>query len=173
MRVCTLLFLLITAFTAAAQKTDSLFMATAVSKLKHAREYTLQVADLMPADKYGYKPTPEEMAFGEQLLHLASNLGWLSSSYLQKGSNPVSKEDARLTEKTAIRGVLEKSYDYAIDAFARFNAGDLGASVKFFAGPMTNMQIINLINDHQTHHRGQLMVYLRLNGLAPPKYVGW
>lgn len=173
MRIYMLSFLFIMTFTATAQKTDSLFMATAVSKLKHAREYTLQVADLMPANKYGFKPTPEEMAFGEQLLHLASNLGWLSSGYLQKGINPVSKEDARLTEKAAIRAVLEKAYDYAIEACSRFNPGDLGAPVKFFAGAMNNLQIINLINDHQTHHRGQMMVYLRLNGIIPPKYVGW
>ncbi len=173
MRIYMLSFLFIMTFTAAAQRTDSLFMAAAVSRLTHAREYTLQVADLMPADKYGFKPSPEEMAFGEQLLHLASNLGWLSSGYLQKGINPVSKEDARLTEKAAIRAVLEKAYDYAIEACSRFNPGDLGASVTFFAGPMNNLQIINLINDHQTHHRGQMMVYLRLNGVIPPKYVGW
>jgi uncharacterized damage-inducible protein DinB len=160
-------------FSVDAQETDSLFMSAALSRLKNAREYTLRVADLMPADKYGYKPTPEEMAFGEQLVHLAANLGWLSSTYLQKGNNPVSKEDARLTDKAAIRAVLERSYDYAIDAFSRFNARELGSSVKFFVSPMNNMQIINLINDHQTHHRGQMMVYLRLNGLTPPKYVGW
>jgi uncharacterized damage-inducible protein DinB len=85
----------------------------------------------------------------------------------------VSKEDARLTDKAAIRAVLEQAYDYAIDAVNRFDARELGSAVKFFAGPMNNMQIINLINDHQTHHRGQMMVYLRLNGLTPPKYSGW
>jgi uncharacterized damage-inducible protein DinB len=30
-----------------------------------------------------------------------------------------------------------------------------------------------LMHDHHTHHRGQIIVYLRLNGLKPPKYVGW
>ncbi|WP_374662973.1 DinB family protein [Parasegetibacter sp. NRK P23] len=38
---------------------------------------------------------------------------------------------------------------------------------------MSKLQIINLLSDHQTHHRGQLLVYLRLCGLTPPKYVGW
>jgi uncharacterized damage-inducible protein DinB len=38
---------------------------------------------------------------------------------------------------------------------------------------MNKLQIINLINDHQTHHRAQLLVYLRLKGVKPPEYVGW
>ncbi len=38
---------------------------------------------------------------------------------------------------------------------------------------MTERQIINLMNDHLTHHRAQAIVYLRLNGVMPPKYVGW
>jgi len=35
------------------------------------------------------------------------------------------------------------------------------------------MQRPVLLNDHQTHHRGQLVVYLRLNGIKPPAYIGW
>lgn len=41
------------------------------------------------------------------------------------------------------------------------------------AGRMSKLQFINLLNDHQTHHRGQMMVYLRLNGIQPPEYMGW
>ncbi|OYY03206.1 MAG: DinB family protein, partial [Sphingobacteriia bacterium 35-40-5] len=35
------------------------------------------------------------------------------------------------------------------------------------------VQFLNLIQDHQTHHRAQLIVYLRLNMLNPPNYTGW
>jgi uncharacterized damage-inducible protein DinB len=38
---------------------------------------------------------------------------------------------------------------------------------------MNKLQILNLLNDHQTHHRAQLIVYLRINGIKPPDYVGW
>lgn len=167
-------FLIFTIF-ADAQKIDSLFIRAALTKLEHAREYTLKVANLMPEANYSFKPTSSEMSFGEQLLHLSANLGWLSSSYLTtKGEeNPVTKPDAKIQKKEDIIQVLNKAYDYTISTLQNFNAVTLADNVKFFAGPMTKLQIINLINDHQTHHRAQLLVYLRLNDIKPPDYVGW
>lgn len=162
-----------TCFSAAAQQIDALLMESAITKLQHAKEYTLQVADLMPADKYSFKPSQEEMSFGEQLLHLSANLGWLSSAYLGAGENPVTKADAKLQNKEEVRALVIKAYDYALETFRKFNPANLADTVKFFAGPMNKLQIITLINDHQTHHRGQVLVYLRLNGIAPPRYVGW
>lgn len=156
-----------------AQTTDSLFLKAAVIKLENARAYTLKVARLMPEEKYAYKPVPEEMSFGEQLLHLGTNLGWLSSSYIGEGNNPVTKADAALQKKEEIIKTLERAYDFALNALRNFSPEKLSDNVKFFAGPMTRLQIINLLNDHQTHHRGQLLVYLRLNGIKPPAYVGW
>jgi uncharacterized damage-inducible protein DinB len=170
---CLLLALILCSYTSNAQSFDSLFLQTSLTKLKNAKAYTLAVADLMPETLYGYKPTPEEMSFGEQLLHIAGNLGWLSSTYLGNGENPVAKDDSKLKDKAGIRIVLTKTYDYAIGVLEVLEKNQLGVPVQFFAGPMTKLQIITLINDHQTHHRGQLMVYLRLNGLVPPKYVGW
>lgn len=38
---------------------------------------------------------------------------------------------------------------------------------------MTRRQILLLLHDHQTHHIGQVIVYLRLKGIKPPAYVGW
>lgn len=156
-----------------AQNSDSLFLSSALTKLKNAKEYTLKVVELMPGDKYNFRPTSDEMTFAQQILHLCSNLGWLSSSYLSNQSNPVTKEDGILNNKDSIRLVVEKTYDFAISILSIFPTKSLPDNVKFFAGPMTKLQIINLLNDHQTHHRGQLMVYLRLCGLTPPKYVGW
>ena len=52
-------------------------------------------------------------------------------------------------------------------------AAQLEEKVEFFAGPMNKRQILTLLNDHQTHHCGQLIVYLRLKGVKPPDYRGW
>lgn len=158
---------------ARAQKIDSLFLATSISKLQHAKEYTLKVASLMPAEKYGFKPTPEEMSFGEQLLHLSSNMGRLSASYLGGGTNPVTKTDMGVRQKEEIINVLNKSYEFALKALVQFDVTHLADTVAFFAGPLNKLQIINLLNDHQTHHRAQVIVYLRLNAIKPPAYTGW
>lgn len=156
-----------------AQTVDAVFLNANISKLKNAKEYTLQVANLMPVDKYNYKPSKEEMEFGKQLLHISANLCWLSSSYLTGNKNPLTEADSKLKFKKDIITVVTKAYDFAIDALQNFDTKAWADSVKFFAGPMNKLQIINLMQDHQTHHRAQLLVYLRLNGIKPPDYVGW
>jgi uncharacterized damage-inducible protein DinB len=172
MRLLFILFLF-AINTATAQKIDSLFLGAAISKLENSKEYTLKVANLMPEGKYSFKPTPDEMSFGEQLLHISENLGWLTSSYITNSKNPVTKEATQVQKKEEILQLLNKTYDFAIAAFKQFDASHLVDTVSFFAGPKTKLQIINLISDHQTHHRAQLLVYLRLNGIKPPEYIGW
>jgi uncharacterized damage-inducible protein DinB len=144
-----------------------------IEKLINARTYTLQVAELMPAEDYSFKPTEEMMSFSEQLIHLSRNLGWLSTSYLGSGANPITKEDMAITDKDLVMAKVETAYDLAIETLREFNMTGISDTVQFFAGPKTKVQIINLLHDHQTHHRGQVLVYLRLKGIKPPRYVGW
>ncbi|MFZ9982075.1 MAG: DinB family protein [Cyclobacteriaceae bacterium] len=154
-----------------AQSIDSVFIQSAFQKLENSRSYTLLVAKAMPIEKYDFRPSKESMTFAQQLHHLAENLGWLSSSYLKSESNPISKKVP--TGKDEIIVELELVYDYALQALRDFKVDRLTDQVSFFAGPLTEIQIINLINDHQTHHRGQLLVYLRMNNINPPAYIGW
>lgn len=151
---------------------QSTYLAECQQKLKNAAAYTLEVAELMPEDQYDYKPAAEEMSFKEQLLHLISNLNWLTNDYLggKKLQKDLKKRDYTKTEVIAI---LKEGYALTAEALANFKPTQLEESVKFFAGPMTKRQIITLLNDHQTHHRAQLLVYLRLNGIKPPSYRGW
>lgn len=165
--------ILLSNFSVQAQSIDSLFLDAAITKLQHAKEYTIKVANLMPDENYEFKPTKDEMSFGEQLLHLSSNMGWLCSSYLNGSENPVTKTDTKVQKKEEIISVLNKAYDYAVYILGHFEPAQLADTVSFFAGPLNKLQIINLLNDHQTHHRAQMIVYLRLNAIKPPDYVGW
>lgn len=156
-----------------AQSVDKVYIQAAQAKLKNAKEYTLKVASLMPEELYSFKPAPDEMSFGKQLIHISENMGWLTSSYLKNERNPVSKVDLKLTQKDSIIALVTRTYEYALQALEGFTPNQLSDTVSFFAGPMYKLQIINLLNDHQTHHRAQLIVYLRLQGIKPPPYVGW
>ena len=166
-------FLVLTCWEADGQGVDTLFVRAAHKKLSNAKEYTLKVAELMPAELYAYRPASTGMSFGEQLLHLSQNLGWLCSAYLREERNPVEKTKMRLQQKDSILQIVTDVYDYALMALDQLEPRQLSDSVAFFAGPMTKLQIVSLMNDHQTHHRAQLLVYLRLNGMTPPRYVGW
>ncbi|GAC1709173.1 MAG: hypothetical protein NVS9B7_27640 [Flavisolibacter sp.] len=67
---------------------------------------------------------------------------------------------------------LRNAYDEGLKAH-NISSDQLNEIVNFFAGPKTKRQILILMHDHQAHHVGQLIVYLRLKGIKPPEYIGW
>jgi|SRR5687768_4752929 len=141
-------------------------------KWKNAAEYTLEFAHAMPEDYYGYTPTKVEMTYREQLKHIAGNMLWLCSSFL-KGKpttiDPLKTGDS----KKEISTMLDKAFIYANETVSALSEKDLNETVDFFAGKMTRRRILFLLTDHVTHHRGQLVVYLRLKNVEPPSYRGW
>ncbi len=154
-----------------AQTNDSLLNQLS-AKWKNAKTYALEVAELMPEAQYNFKPVPDEMTFGEQLLHIAQNMNWLSSAYLS-GSKQNSKSDAKVLSKQSIINTISTAYDSALAVHYRLTPKQLDELVPFFAGPKSRRQMLILMHDHQTHHLGQLIVYLRMKGIKPPEYVGW
>jgi uncharacterized damage-inducible protein DinB len=158
-------------FTSTAQQKDSLLVQLS-KKWSDSKAYALKIAALMPAEDYGFKPVPAEMSFKEQLLHIADNINWLSSDYLLAPSAKRIKDTAAL-DKNAVIKVLADAYDNGLLAHQRLSPARLDEHVSFFAGPMTRRQILILMHDHQAHHLGQLIVYLRLKGIKPPDYIGW
>lgn len=154
---------------------SSLLLTELESRLKNAKHYTLQVAEAMPEAQYAYSPSPDEMTYRAQLVHMAQNLTWLTQTHLTTKPSPLSKASLNATgqSKAAVLVMVSQAYEYAIDAIHAVDPARLDDPVSFFAGPMSKRQIMLLLGDHQTHHRGQLIVYLRLNGITPPPYVGW
>jgi uncharacterized damage-inducible protein DinB len=158
-------------FTVKAQSVDSLQVQLA-RKWVNSKAYALKLAGLMPENEYDFKPSPEEMSFSQQLLHIADNIDWLTSSYLFINApgkrTPISK-----LSKADVLKILSDAYDRGLAAHSKIAAAQLDEKVTFFAGPMVRRQILILMHDHQTHHLGQLIVYLRLKGIKPPDYTGW
>lgn len=157
-------------FTTFAQANDSLLSQLA-RKWVNSKAYTLRMAELMPEEFYNFKPVADEMSFKQQLIHIAQNINWLSSSYLFSGK--AIAFDTTNVNKPNIIKLLTYAYDKAAEAHHHLTAMQLDEVVSFFAGPMTRRQILILLHDHQTHHVGQLIVYLRLKNIKPPDYIGW
>lgn len=151
---------------------QSNYITEAQQRLKNSVETTLAIADMMPEEHYDFKPTEEEMSFKEQLLHIIGNVNWLISSYLGGKKLEADLKKKNYTKAEVIH-ILNTGFANATEALMNIKPEQLEESVQFFAGPMTKRQIMTLLNDHHTHHRGQLVVYLRLNGIKPPQYKGW
>ncbi len=148
------------------------FIRDFLLKWHNAKQYTLEFAEAMPAEKYDFAPVPEEMTFAQQLIHLSGNMIWLCTDYLNAAPFPMDLDHPSEKKEDVIK-LLEASFDHAEKTIEKFPPEQLDDVVDFFAGPMTKRRLFLLLTDHVTHHRGQLVVYLRLNGIVPPKYRGW
>jgi uncharacterized damage-inducible protein DinB len=156
-------------------QSNQILIESHLVKFKNAKTYTLAIAEKLVADKFDFKPVKEEMSFKEQLVHIGENIYWLSSTYIKEETNPIKANKNRSSEMTREQ-VLEfvgNAYDYTLKAMSELDEKSLSKEFNWSGGKMNKYQFLNLIQDHQSHHVGQLIVYLRLNGIAPPKYIGW
>jgi len=148
--------------------------AAFLEKWNNSKTCLLGIAESMPANKYGYKPTEREMDFKNQLLHICGNMLWLGTTYFSKETFDRKKFSENPPDsKATIIELVENSFDQVYARIQNTPEKDLKTEVDFFAGRKSKLQILNLLQDHVTHHRGQLIVYLNLNEIKPPKYVGW
>ncbi len=148
------------------------FLKEYLIKWQNGAQYTIELAEAMPEDKYDYKPTPEVRSFREQVVHIMNNMVWLSSSYLSpaKFGGDLKRKDLNKEELVKL---LRQATIFAQNAIKGLEVKNLDETVDFYAGPMTKRQILTLMSDHMTHHRGQLIVYVRMNDIKPPRYRGW
>jgi uncharacterized damage-inducible protein DinB len=141
-----------------------------LEKWENSKNYLLEVIKAMPEEDFGFKPTDRQMSFEEQLLHIQKNIEWLTNKYFQEKDAPVTATDGT---KEALIKSLTQSFENTSEVVTSTTEEELAETVSFFAGPKSRLQILNLLQDHLTHHRGQLIVYLNLKGIEPPSYVGW
>lgn len=140
---------------------------------QRAKKWTLDYIDAMPENGMSFKPTPEIRSFSEQMLHLAFwNYGLCEA--VGGKANPYGKDQATLEKrddvktKAELRKVVEASYDNVLTAVAGLDEAKLLEQVSFFNSKLTRLTVLTFALDHQTHHRGQTTIYLRLKGVTPP-----
>lgn len=168
-RIAFVLFLFVGTFSTLHAQSES--DQEILTKWKNASQYTINMIDSMPAEHFEFKATPEVRMFKDQITHIVDNMIWLSTDYLEgkefKKEKPTTKEE----HMEYMRAACEHAGQAMADALK--NETILNTKKDFFAGPKTGRQIIRLMHDHVTHHRGQMIIYLRMKGIKPPKYFGW
>jgi uncharacterized damage-inducible protein DinB len=136
-----------------------------------AKEYTMEFAQAMPDDQYGFKPTQEVFSFADQLLHIAGSNYWFFSAL--KGEKPPVSEEALKSEgksKADVLKILKESFalgDTYVEGLTDTMAGE---ELEVGENKIIKWKLVLFAVDHLSHHRGQLVVYLRLNGIKPPEY---
>jgi uncharacterized damage-inducible protein DinB len=138
---------------------------------ERAKAYTKEYLDAMPESGYALKPTPEMRSFAEQMLHgTDANYGFASAATGEK--NPVSDLEKTTTDKSKenITKLVMASYDFVINGIKKMAPAQAGEKIKVFGRfDMSRGMALAKCFEHQTHHRGQTTVYLRLAGAKPPQ----
>ncbi len=163
----TLLILLVFVSISTAQSIDEI-----VKEWERAKIYTQEYLDAMPESGYALKPTPEMRSFAEQMLHITdANYGF--AAIVSGEKSPVGFGESEKTvdkSKANVTKVVLAGYDFVIASVKKMTAAQLGETTKLFNQfEMTKGIALTKLFEHQTHHRGQATVYLRLAQVTPPK----
>jgi uncharacterized damage-inducible protein DinB len=137
---------------------------------QRAANEILDVAEAMPAEKYGYKPTADIASFGDQLVHVAG----VTQRFIDtaKGTKTEAGPHGSMT-KPEVVALLKKTFQGAQEMIGPLTDAQLAEPVKFPFGDRTVTRatfwqgpLFQIRN-----HYGQLVVYLRMNGIVPPASV--
>lgn len=176
--VCTVLMLL-AAGAVAQQKPQSPPTIARVmdGQLKSVEGEFVSAAEAMPEDKYGFAPTEGEFKgvrdFATQVKHVAT-VNYLVGAAMMTAKAPVdvSNENgsASMTKKDDIVKYLKDSFAYLHKAYGTLNETNAVELVPspFGQGKATRLGLATLIVGHCFDHYGQMVEYLRMNGIVPP-----
>jgi uncharacterized damage-inducible protein DinB len=128
----------------------------------------MKSADAMPESRYSYRPTKDVRSFAEILTHVA-DISYTLCSNVKGKANPATATAKR--SKREIMAYLKGSFDYCDGVYSGFTDAHLNAPADFFGARTNKMFILTQVGNHDALHYGNLVTYLRLNGVAPSG--GW
>jgi hypothetical protein len=135
--------------------------------LPRSRGNILGAITAMPADKFNYKPTADQMTFGHLVVHIIN----ANHAYCTKAANfpePKAEEVKETDSKDKLLAAATASFDFCADALGKMDDSKLGDGIEMFGrqGPRA-MAAIGLASGWADHYSAAAM-YLRLNGILPP-----
>lgn len=142
--------------------------AELLKDLTNQKEMMGKIADAMPEDKFGFKATPAQRSYGEQIMHVAGANVMIMKALGAKATAPTMNPKA--TAKAEILKALADSYDYAIASVKEQTDATMMQAVEGprFLGSSTRTRLAYFVMNHAMDIYGQMAVYLRLNGIVPP-----
>ena len=142
-------------------------VATSRMLWEDVTNYLVQSAKDMPAEKYSFKPTPAVRSFGELIGHVAGAQDMFCAIAL--GEKPPAEDavEKAATTKDALVKALEASNDSCRRAYTQSDA-DAAGTVSVFGRQQTRLYVLLMNATHDNEHYGNVVTYLRMNGIVPP-----
>lgn len=135
----------------------------------HVSQQLTALAEVIPAEKYSWRPAPGVRSVSEVFMHIA-----LANFYLLSVTGPKMPADMKqdlektVTKKADVIDWLKRSLEAVKTARAQLKPGDLERKVKIDGKTVTVDGMYLRIIIHDNEHMGQLIAYARVNGIVPP-----
>jgi len=125
-------------------------------------------AEAMPADKFSFKPTPDQMSFAHLAIHIADS----NNLFCSKISGVAAAEGAKLAEtdsKDKLVAAVKQSFDFCSSSLAKVDDSHLADSIPLFNGrSFSRAAVMFILAGSWADHYSAQSMYLRLNGVLPP-----
>jgi uncharacterized damage-inducible protein DinB len=129
----------------------------------------MAIGAAMPEGKFTYKSTPAQRDYGQQIMHVATGNMLYLRNFGGKAAAPAFNRDAKT--KAEILQALATSFDYGEALIREQSDASMLQVVQTnqFLGPSSKARVIYFLLGHTWDIYGQMAVYLRLNGIVPPR----
>ncbi len=124
-------------------------------------------SETMPADKYGYKPTPAQMSFADIAEHLAKGNDYLCGA-IGGVKAPERSKVGPDAGKEALIARLKETFAFCDQAIAKLDDSQLGEMLPFFGRSLSRAAFEIATATDWADHYSQMAIYLRINGELPP-----
>jgi uncharacterized damage-inducible protein DinB len=142
---------------------------TAKNIFQRQQKTLIAAAEQMPADKYDFKPTPQQNPFGQTVAHVIGS-NYVICSRFNDSTAPAMDTLPKATDgKDKLVAALKQSIDFCNSALDSLADSKLGDQVTLFRGMKVPRAyaLFALTNDFADHYAAMAM-YMRLNGILPP-----
>jgi hypothetical protein len=136
--------------------------------LQRSQNNTVGAIEAMPADKFSYKPTPDQVPFSHLVVHVIE----FNNSFCAKAADvpaPKVEESKETDSKDQLVAAVKASYSFCSDALSKMDDSKLGDTIDLFGGRQAPRAMAALIlSGGWADHYSTAAMYLRMNGILPP-----
>ncbi len=129
--------------------------------------YVTQAAEDVPEAKYGYKPTPEVRSFGQLIAHVAGSQYMFCAAAIGDSTRSEDDIEKSKTSKADLVAAMRASNAYCASAYRQSDDASR-QTVTMFGQKRTRFYVLMNNATHDAEHYGNIVTYLRLNGMVPP-----
>jgi len=152
----------------AVAQTENPVSASIRAQYAPVKSNIVAAAEQIPEDLYGYRPTPEVRSFGQLIGHLAFAQYTICSGLRGQDSPRPGNLEEQLTTKAELVDAIKGAFAYCDSAYQGATDATLADQIQFFGSPALRHYALTFALIHANEHYGNIVTYMRLNGMVPP-----